>query len=97
MNNNIPVNQTNLAGDRVRDLVEALLKLDQDIKVDAEYLRVERGQLNIGADQVVHRIEVACDVDLASVDALIERFNEIIAELYNVEKKLNSIRDLLDA
>ncbi len=48
-NNNIPVSQTNLGGDRVRDLVEALLRLDQDTLIKGiDYVKSVHDELVIG-------------------------------------------------
>lgn len=49
MNNNIPVSQTNIGGNKVSDLVEALLKLDQDTRLNGlDFVKSSGDVLELG-------------------------------------------------
>ncbi len=96
MNNNIPVNQTNLTGDRVRDLVAALLRLDQDAKLDVESVqtRVQSDsgsytrQLSFDGWQPVCRECEERDNNDAFLQAELDAGNDAIKELYKIRSAL---------
>ena len=107
--NNIPVSQTNLGGNKVSDLVEALLKLDQDIKVDVQNVRVEYGMLALdeqrfidkfndecNIDWVIDQFNAECATDVLSLDDLIMCYQDLVEERDKLEKQLDAIRELLD-
>lgn len=94
--NNIPVSQTNLGGNKVSDLVEALLKLDQDIKVDVQNVRVEHGMLALDEQRFIDKFNYECAIDMLSLEDLIERHKTLVEERDKFEKQLDTIRELLD-
>jgi len=94
--NSIPVSQTNLGGNKVSDLVEALLKLDQDIKVDVQNVRVEYGMLARDDQRFIDKFNDECAVDMLSLDDLIERHKTLVEERDKFEKQLDTIRELID-
>ncbi len=94
--NNIPVSQTNLGGNKVSDLVEALLKLDQDIKVDVLNVQVKQGKLVQPIDWAIDQFNDECATDVLSLDDLIIRYQVLVEERDKLEKQLDAIRDLLD-
>ena len=96
MNNNIPVSQTNLGGNKVSDLVEALLKLDQDIKVDVQNVRVEYGMLALDEQRFIDKFNYECAIDMLSLEDLIERYQDSTKALEKHREKLSDIRELLD-
>ena len=94
--NNIPVSQTNLGGNKVSDLVEALLKLDQDIKVDVQNVRVEHGMLALDEQRFIDKFNYECAIDMLSLEDLIERYQDSTKALEKHREKLSDIRKLLD-
>ena len=94
--NNIPVSQTNLGGNKVSDLVEALLKLDQDIKVDVLNVQVKQGKLVQPIDWAIDQFNDECDTDVLSLDDLIMRYQDLVEERDKLEKQVEAIRELLD-
>ena len=94
--NNIPVSQTNLGGNKVSDLVEALLKLDQDIKVDVQNVQVKQGKLVQPIDWAIDQFNDECATDVLSLDDLIMRYQDLVEERDKLEKQLDAIRELLD-
>ena len=93
---NIPVSQTNLGGNKVSDLVEALLKLDQDIKVDVQNVRVEHGMLALDEQRFIDKFNDECNIDMLSLEDLINRYQDLIKEREESAKKFDTIRELLD-
>lgn len=93
---NIPVSQTNLGGNKVSDLVEALLKLDQDIKVDVQNVQVKQGKLVQPIDWAIDQFNDECATDVLSLDDLIMRYQDLVEERDKLEKQLDAIRELLD-
>lgn len=94
--NNIPVSQTNLGGNKVSDLVEALLKLDQDVKVDVQNVQVKQGKLVQPIDWAIDQFNDECATDVLSLDDLIMRYQDLVEERDKLEKQLDAIRELLD-
>ena len=93
---NVPVSQTNLGGNKVSDLVEALLKLDQDVKVDVQNVQVKQGKLVQPIDWAIDQFNDECATDVLSLDDLIMRYQDLVEERDKYEKKFESIKELLD-
>lgn len=97
MNNNIPVSQTNLTGDRVRDLVAALLRLDQDAKLEIGLVQTRMisdagsyyRQLSFdGWQQPACRACEERDDEDAFLQASLDAGNDAINELYKIRNAL---------
>lgn len=96
MNNNIPVSQTNLTGNRVRDLVAALLRLDQDAKMDIEFVqtRISSGsglhyrQLSFDGWQPVCKACVDRDIEDAFLQSELDEGKDAINELYKIRNAI---------
>lgn len=94
--NTIPVTSTNLQGNRVRDLIEALSRLDPDVRVDLAEVKVAQNKLELPIDWAIELFNAECGTDMLSLDDLIMRYQDLVEKRDKFEKQLEDIRELLD-